>query len=315
MNIDDEKILFLEPVFKQKIWGGNRINSLFNYNIDINNIGECWGISAHSEGDCIIKNEPFKNMPLSVLWDKRRDLFGNYNSPVFPLLIKFIDANEDLSIQVHPDDIYALSYKNGELGKTECWLVLDCDEDASIVIGHNAIDRDEFKKMVTQDNWSGLIREVPIKKGDFFQINPGCLHAIKKGTLLIETQQSSDLTFRLYDYGRLENGKPRQLHIKECMDCISIPFEPFKNNILYYKTAFGYKIHYIDCKYYSFYEYGISNSAKINMPGSFNCVSVLSGEGRIDDISIKKGDHFILTGLYRKFNLSGSLRLAVSNPN
>ena len=119
--------------------------------------------------------------------------------------------------------------KNGSLGKTECWYILDCEPDTSIVIGHHAKDKEELKQMVEQGNYSQLIRQIPVHKGDFFQIDPGCVHAIKGGTVILETQQSSDVTYRVYDYDRKWNGAPRMLHVKESLDVIKTPFVPAKD--------------------------------------------------------------------------------------
>lgn len=135
--------------------------------------------------------------------EKHPEVFGNVDSDRFPLLIKIIDAKDDLSIQVHPDDDYAKVHENGSLGKTECWYILDCKENATIVIGHNAWTKRGIKPMIHEGKWSEFIREIPIKKGDFLQIDPGTVHAIKGGTLILETQQNSDITYRVYDYGRL----------------------------------------------------------------------------------------------------------------
>ena len=206
----DKYILRMKPIFQEKIWGGNRLNTVFGYDIPSDHTGECWAISGHPGGDCAIVGGPFDGKTVAGLWQERRELFGNLPGDLFPLLIKIIDARENLSIQVHPDDAYAGAHENGALGKTECWYVLDCDEGATIIIGHNASSKEEMARMVEENRWTELLREVPIHKGDFFQINPGCLHAIKGGTLILETQQSSDVTYRFYDYGRLENGKPRK---------------------------------------------------------------------------------------------------------
>ena len=132
-------------------------------------------------------------------------MFGNEDGKYgkeFPLLIKIIDAKSDLSIQVHPDNAYAKEHENGSLGKTECWYILDSEPGTQIVIGHHAKDKEELMQMVEEKRWKDLIREVPVKKGDFYQIDPGCVHAIKGGTVILETQQSSDITYRVYDYDR-----------------------------------------------------------------------------------------------------------------
>ena len=246
-----KEILFTEPVFKSMIWGGNRLKTEFGYSIPSDNTGECWAISAHPKGDCIIKNGSFKGKSLSWLWDNEGHLFGNRSEKAFPLLIKIIDAKADLSIQVHPDDEYAALVENGSFGKTECWYILDCDKDAKIVIGHNAKDKEELKAMIKDKKWDDLIRLSPIKKGDFFQINPGTVHAIKAGTMLLETQQNSDITYRLYDYDRLDGKDLRQLHIKESIDVIKCPHQDItiEGEIVTYDTC---KVHtLISCKYYT----------------------------------------------------------------
>ena len=168
------ELLLLEPVFKQMIWGGSRLKDDFGYDIPGDNTGECWAISAHPHGDCTLKNTEYKGKTLSWLWENHRELFGNVQGDRFPLLIKIIDAKADLSIQVHPDDAYAAEHENGSLGKMECWYILDAKEGGTIVIGHNAKNHEEVEEMIRGKRWKEFIREIPVKKGDFFQINPGC---------------------------------------------------------------------------------------------------------------------------------------------
>lgn len=173
------ELLKISLVFKQMIWGGKKLRDIYGFNIPGDDTGECWAISAHPQGDCTIEGGTFNNVKLSELWKNNREIFGNEEGETFPLLVKIIDAKNDLSIQVHPDDLYAKTNENGSLEKTECWYVLDCDNDASIVIGHNAKSKEELIDMINNGKWNELIREVPIKKGDFFQIEPGFVHAIK----------------------------------------------------------------------------------------------------------------------------------------
>ncbi|HOO28510.1 MAG TPA: mannose-6-phosphate isomerase, partial [Lachnospiraceae bacterium] len=188
-----KELLFLEPIVKEMIWGK-----------------EYWTVSAHPSGDGTIKNGTYAGRKLSWLWENKRELFGGAAGDQFPLLVKKIEAKEDLSIQVHPDDHYAKANENGSLGKTECWYIIDCKPEGTIIIGHHANSREEAEKMIEQNEWKKLLRELPIKKGDFFQINPGTVHAIKNDTVIMEIQQSSDITYRLYDYGRLKDGSPRE---------------------------------------------------------------------------------------------------------
>ena len=213
-NADANKeILFMKPVFKQAIWGGNKLGSKWGYEIPGDNTGECWAVSAHPNGDCTVKAGTYAGKTLSQLWAEEPQLFGNVEGDRFPLLVKIIDANDDLSIQVHPDDAYAGKNENGSFGKTECWYILDAPEGAALVIGHNAKDKAQLEDMISNGRWDEFLREVPVKKGDFIQIDPGTVHAIKGGIEILETQQNSDITYRVYDYGRLQNGKPRELHI------------------------------------------------------------------------------------------------------
>lgn len=138
MNKQDKEILFLDPVFTHNIWGGTRLREDFGYDIEGDDIGECWGVAAHQNGDDTIREGKFKGKKLSELWKEEPELFGNVDIDRFPLLIKIIDAKADLSIQVHPNDEYAKVHENGSFGKTECWYIIDCPENASLVIGHNA---------------------------------------------------------------------------------------------------------------------------------------------------------------------------------
>ena len=146
----------------------------------------------------------------------------------YPLLVKIIQANDRLSVQVHPDDEKAQLYENCR-GKTECWYVLDCKEDGELIIGHNAKNKEELYSMIDDKRWDELLRKMPIKKGDFIQINPGTIHAISSGTLILETQQNSDITYRLYDYDRISDGKKRPLHIDKSKDVIKVPYEIYVN--------------------------------------------------------------------------------------
>ena len=139
------ELLFMEPVFKEAIWGGTRLKDVFGYDIPSSRTGECWAISAHKNGDCRIAGGTWKGQSLSSLWESHPEWFGAAAGchKEFPLLVKIIDARNDLSIQVHPDNAYAGEHENGSLGKTECWYILDCDPDATIVIGHHAGNKDE----------------------------------------------------------------------------------------------------------------------------------------------------------------------------
>ncbi len=310
-------IIFLKPVFKELIWGGNRMRSEYGYDIPGDDTGEAWAISAHEKGDCEIENGEFKGMTLSTLYSEHPELFGD-NKKKFPLLVKIIDANKDLSIQVHPDDEYAGKNENGSYGKTECWYILDCDKDAKIIVGHNAKSKEELKSMIYEGRWDDLITPRPIKKGDFFQIEPGTVHAIKEGTLILETQQSSDITYRLYDYGRLQNGKPRELHIEKSIDVINCPFEEAHGDRKVTEVSGAKVEELVSCKFYTVRKYDITSEITEDHSDTYRLFSVIDGEGTIEfektnrSYDIKKGRHFIIPKGSGKYTLRGNMSIIVS---
>ncbi len=308
-------IIFLYPIFKSAVWGGHRLRDEFSYPIPSDNTGEAWVISAHENGDCRVIGGEFDGLTLGELWNEHRELFGGIAGERFPLLTKIIDASADLSIQVHPDDAYAAEHENGALGKTECWYVLDCDEGATIVIGHNARDHAELETMIRERRWSEFIREIKLKKGDFFQIEPGCLHAIKGGTLILETQQNSDITYRVYDYDRLANGQPRPLHVEQSIAVLTAPFDPTSTCPTASTVTLGDDIvtKLVACKYYGVEKHEIDGRAELSQPHPFLCVSVIDGAGKIDGRHIKKGDHFVIPSGYPNATVEGKLTIIAAH--
>lgn len=308
------ELLFMEPVLKEMIWGGDRLKQVYDMEIPSDHTGECWAISAHQNGDCKVIGGTYDGCTLSGLWKDHPELFGNYPGDRYPLLIKIIDAKQDLSIQVHPDDEYAGIHENGSLGKTECWYILDCDPDTQIVIGHHAKDHKEMEEMILEKRWDEFIRIIPVKKGDFFQIDPGCLHAIKGGTLILETQQNSDITYRVYDYDRLSDGKPRQLHVKQSIDVIKAPFES-EHAVPQVQTRqleHGLESHLITCPFYSVYKYEIDGSLINTFDKPFVNVTVVEGEGSVNGNQIKKGQSFIIPAGYGECRWEGKMSLICS---
>lgn len=308
------ELLWMTPVFKETIWGGDRLHSSFQYEIPSDHTGECWAISSHKHGDCQISRGSYQGKTLSWLWKEHPELFGNYPGDRFPLLIKLIDAKEDLSIQVHPDDEYARIHENGSLGKTECWYILDCDEDATIVIGHHAKDQREMEEMIHNRRWKDFIRVIPIKKGDFFQIDPGCLHAIKGGTLLLETQQNSDVTYRVYDYDRLSDGKPRELHIKQSIATIRAPFVETKADMSREVLEGAIHTRFIQCPYYCVDKYDVNGDFTWDFHTPFTNVSIIDGTGNLNGLPLKKGDHFIIPYQYGICQFQGHFSMICSSP-
>ena len=307
------EIIRLKPVFKSMIWGGNKLREEFSYTYDMDNAGECWGISAHPNGDCTVVGGAYDGMKLSELYEQHKELFGDAGWDVFPLLTKIIDAKTDLSIQVHPDDAYAKLNENGSLGKTECWYILDAESDTTIVIGHNATSSEEVANMIHDRKWKDLIREIPVKKGDFFQINPGTVHAIKGGTLILETQQNSDITYRVYDYDRLSDGKPRPLHIEKSIDVIKAPFD--ESDVKGNRECINEWLEkLVSCEYYTVWKLAVDEPVELFLDGGFFLASVVDGDGRINGEKLNKGDHFILPHSYGVMRFAGHMELIISCP-
>ncbi|NMM65914.1 mannose-6-phosphate isomerase, class I [Clostridium sp. P21] len=310
------KIIKLEPVFKYRVWGGTKLKEYFNYDIPTDKTGEAWAISAHKNGDCFIKNEEFKGKTLSWLYENHREYFGNVQYKEFPLLVKLIDASNDLSIQVHPDDQYADSMENGQLGKTEAWYIIACNEDAVLEYGHNAKSKKELIDYINEGRWNELLKFKNIKEGDFFYIPSGTVHAICKNTLIYEIQQSSDVTYRVYDYDRVDKntGEKRELHIEKAVDVIKVPYSDENNMMSVKKKGDGYiKTEYVNSKYFKTEKFDIDECANLENKAKFALVTVVEGKGTLDGEEIKKGDNFIIPYGYSKFQIKGKVSFIVSS--
>lgn len=212
--------LLLRPSGKDYLWGGKRLNDEFAKGIPMSPLAETWECSVHPDGPSYVVNKEFENKTLHEVLEQHTEFLGIKHTNGFPLLIKFIDAKEDLSIQVHPDDEYAFKHENGERGKTEMWYVLDATKNATLIYGlKRDITKEELQKAITDNTLTKYLQYVPVKKGDVFFIEPGTIHAINAGALIVEIQESSNLTYRLYDYNRIDkNGKKRDLHIQKALN-------------------------------------------------------------------------------------------------
>lgn len=301
-----------DPIFHGKIWGGRRLNTVFGYDIPEGPIGECWAISAHPNGDCTVAEGPFAGETLSELWAEHRELFGGLEGDEFPLLIKILDADGDLSIQVHPDDAYAAEHENGSLGKKECWYVLDAEEGGTIIVGQNAKSRDEFAQMVEEGRWSDLLNEVPVHRGDFFQIDPGTVHAIKGGTLILETQQSSDVTYRVYDYDRLgDDGKPRPLHLEQSLDVVDYAAKAPTSGAITAPEVDGVT-ELVACDRYTVARVRVDGPKVLPQDHPFVCASVIEGAGMLCGKAVAKGAHVLVPSTVDELAFDGAMTLILS---
>ena len=307
------ELIFLKPVFTHNIWGGTRLHDEFGYDAEGSDIGECWGIAAHPNGDSTVIGGSYDGMKLSELYAEHRELFGGIEGDKFPLLIKIIDAHDNLSIQVHPDDRYAGEHENGSLGKTECWYIMDCPKNAKLVVGHNAASKDELESMIHEGRWDSFIRELPIAKGDFIQIDPGTVHAITTGCLILETQQNSDITYRVYDYNRLTNGKPRELHVEQSIDVITESAKAAEDSLSHTterKESAADVL--IENNFYKVLKISVRGTFELEQSYPFLNVSVLEGGGRLDGHELKKGTHLIVPAGYGRMSLDGDMTIIAS---
>lgn len=313
--------MFLKPYFQEKIWGGDRLKTEFGYDIPSDHTGECWAISAHLHGPAVVENGPYKGEKLNEVWNKHREVFGNAKGDVFPLLTKILDAKTDLSVQVHPDDQYAKEHE-GELGKTECWYVIKADEGSVMYYGHNAHTREELKSMIDNHEWDKLLRKVPVHAGDFLYVPSGTIHAIGKGIMVLETQQSSDTTYRLYDFDRVDakTGKKRELHLKQSIDCTNVPHHDPQLKYKKFQVGDVAVTRFVSTEFFAVYEWKLDGGQGTFKRGEapYTLASVIDGEGNLTvdgkDYPIKKGMHFILPFDVKEWTLSGNLQIIASEP-
>ncbi|MCL2559972.1 MAG: mannose-6-phosphate isomerase, class I [Turicibacter sp.] len=313
-----EQLFFLDPVFQERIWGGRALEEKFGYNIPEGNIGECWGISAHPNGESTIRNGIYAGKKLSDLWGCTPELFGKQVEEVFPLLVKVLDADADLSVQVHPDDAYARAHENGELGKTECWYIVDCADDADIIFGHNAATKEEMQQMIEAGQWEQFLRRQPVAKGDFFYVPSGTIHALCKGTIVLEVQQSSDTTYRLYDYDRQdEDGNLRDLHIAKSIAVSTVPHTPVNPvPVIVTETDELKIVELVNNDFFAVAKYTISGTVihGFAKPDTYALISVVEGQGSIEGKPVKKGDHLLVAAQAGALTFAGSFEAVVAQP-
>ncbi|GHH99962.1 mannose-6-phosphate isomerase, class I [Neobacillus kokaensis] len=312
--------IFLQPIFQERIWGGQKLRTEFNYEIPNDKTGEAWVISAHPHGPSIITNGPLAGKTLADAWNEHKELF-NKNSEdqgEYPLLIKILDAADDLSVQVHPNDQFAREVEGVPYGKTECWYVLSAEEGAELVLGHYAKTKEELAQMIDEGEWDKLLRRVKVKAGDFVYVPSGTIHAIGKGIVILETQQSSDITYRVYDYDRTDAaGNKRELHLERSKQVTTVPHqdapveqtETVNGDLVEKKLA--------EEQYFTVYHWQLDGQAACEMNKDFLQVSVIEGHAALtidgQSFSLEKGIHFILPNGIREFTLEGKAAFIVSH--
>ena len=310
--------MLLKPVFQEKIWGGSRLRSVFGFDIPNDKIGEDWAISAHPHGVSVVENGEYQGQKLDELWQNHKELFGNPTEPVFPLLIKILDAEDELSVQVHPDDAYGMKHE-GELGKTECWYIIDAEPGAEIIYGHHAKTREELAEMIQEGRWDDLLKKVPVKKGDFFYVPSGTIHAIGKGIMILETQQSSDTTYRVYDYDRKDaNGNTRELHIQQSIDVTTVPAITPQIQMKEVRKGNSSIVTYLETEFFNVYEWDIKGITSFKKQAPYTLATVIDGSGELvvneKIYPLTKGASFILPNDVTEWTVQGELSIIASEP-
>lgn len=309
-------VLKLQPAFKDYLWGGTRLRDDFQKDCDFDKIAESWELSCHKDGPSTIANGEFKGLTLAEYIEKAgKTVLGKDCEKFenFPILIKLIDAKDNLSVQVHPDNEYAQRVE-GEYGKTEMWYIVDCDEGAELLYGFkDTISKDEFAQRIADNTLLKVTNSVPVHKGDVFFIQAGTLHAIGKGILIAEIQQNSNTTYRIYDYGRVgKDGKPRELHVEKAKDVTDLcPAKAYPETPVEQKDGYTSKL-LSSCDYFTTYAVDVESKAVLEADDtSFLSLLVLEGECEVsadDTVKAKKGDSIFVPAGTGKVTISGNCK-------
>lgn len=299
------KPFLLKPSGKDYLWGGNRLNDDFAKDLNMTPLAETWECSTHQNGPSYIASGQFEGRTLREVIQSHPEYLGLHSESKGDLLVlvKLIDAYDDLSVQVHPDDEYANANENGQSGKTEMWYVLDASDDAHIIYGLNtSVNKRAMREVLDTYSVEKLLKRIPIKKDDIYIIPAGTIHSICKGALIAEIQENSDLTYRLYDYNRIDkDGNRRELQIDKALDVANLaaletPKQPLR--LLKYRPGVASEL-LARCKYFEVHRMIVNTELKQKVAYqsdemSFRVLLCISGCGiiRFDDeiLDIYKGD-------------------------
>ncbi|WP_288481137.1 type I phosphomannose isomerase catalytic subunit [uncultured Clostridium sp.] len=300
-----------ENLYYDKIWGGRDFEN-FRDNVPDGLIGESWDIACHRNGTGVIENGRLKGMKFDeLIYKYGKEVLGDkLNTGKFPLLIKLINSNDKLSVQVHPDNEYAV--KDNDLGKTEAWYVVDAKEDATLIVGTKDCDKKIFEQALKDGNLSPYLNKINVKKGDMFYVKSGLVHAICEGVVIAEIQQNSDTTYRVYDYNR-----GREIHVEKALDVIdfNLKSENIKG-ITIHKEGYDKTILCLG-EFFTIQKYEIDKEvieeSDRNRFFLFTCVDgagVVEGNGEV--LNIKKGDSFLIPAYLGEYKLKGKFTLLKS---
>ena len=304
------EVLFLKSPLREQIWGSRYFQDVIHLSDDNLLYGEYWTLSGYENFSSIITNGDYKGYTLDKLFKEHKELFNNSNLDKFPILIKLIATSSPLSVQVHPDDEYAK--RENDLGKVESWLIID-SKDSSIVYGHNAKTKDEFISKVKNNDFKDLLKYHNVKRGMFIPVEAGTIHALGKDLVLLEVQQSSNVTYRLYDYDRLDkNGKKRELHLDKAIDVTKVPDDQEIKKCNYLD---GSDYNLWNNEYFNIELKVIDKELTIINNNDYLMVTVCDGEVETLNEKIGFGKSFIITSLCKELTLKGYGKILVVKSN
>ena len=317
------KPFLLSPAGKDYLWGGDRLNTVFEKNSPLSPLAESWECSVHPDGVSTVVSGEHSGKTLSEVLKEHPAYLGRRyeGAGIFPVLIKFIDAKHSLSVQVHPDDAYAREYENGQNGKTELWYVISAEKNASLVYGfRQTVDKETVRRSLADGTVEKYLRKVPVHAGDIFFIPPGTVHAIGGGILLAEIQESSNLTYRLYDYDRIgKDGKKRELHIEKALDvAVFTSSEKPKQPLRVLKYRKGSASEFLSrCRYFEVHRLLVNTSEDTPLQYasdelSYRVLLCIDGSGKLsyegEELMIRSGRCIFVPASSAQISVSGSLQ-------
>ena len=304
--------LKMSPVFKQYIWGGEKLKKMYGKNTPVGTVAESWEVSCHPEGLSTIANGVFAGMTLNDAAARLGfDMFGTATNidDGFPLMLKLLDAKDNLSVQVHPGDEYAFANENGSKGKTELWYILDCDEGARIVYGFKpGIEKEKFAAAITDGTSEDILNYIDVLPGDVFFIPSGTVHAIGAGMVVAEIQQSSNSTYRVFDYNRVgADDKRRELHIKKALDVADVSCAVGREKVVAAPHMEGEntRTRYVSCKYFVFEKINVVHSIEEKTSDTLNILLFIHGTGTVNGEKFKPGDAFVIPAGMDCYSING----------
>lgn len=313
------QLLVVEPVFAERLWGGSTLRSWYAEKVPAGVIGECWAISGLPGRSGAISAGGPAGITLEQAWANGL-ITGEPRTDDFPLLCKLLDTNDWLSVQVHPNDEQAMALEGEPRGKSECWYVLDAQPDAELIVGHAATSRAELAGHLADGTLFTQLIHRQVTAGDFFMVPAGCVHAVGPGLLIYEVQQSSDITYRLYDFNRIGlDGKPRELHVRSGFAVVNAPHDAAASFTAraVEPQDWGSSQELVSNEHFTVAKYEVTSSVTLACE-DYRLVTVISGSGELavgdERVAVARGTSLVVARGAKEMRVSGDLAMIVTDP-